>query len=257
MATLPATPGPDEIAIPWNVSEVLFHIGHIAARQLSRWQDALAFSAAVVAIKRERAATPTDIANTMFNSYFPLLRLGHIDEAVALLQDCLRAFQDAHDAMAIGSTLGALADIEDERGHAQAALHLQRDALRHSYLAEDVPGIAVGYHNLGDYLRRQDSQYPRALASHLAATLLLAFTGLDGAIHPLGAAAVDLRELGTAAVPPAGMADLDRQVGHISGTNLPGLIRQLCPDPEAAEQTLRDLIAKAQELAAAPPPGEQ
>ena len=48
------------------------------------------------------------------------------------------------------------------------------------------------------------------------------------------------------------MADLCRQLGDIPGTDLPGLIAALSPDPETAEQALRDLIAQAQELAAAP-----
>ena len=256
MASLPAAAGPDEIAIPSHVREVLFHVGHIAARELSRWEEALAFSAALVASKRERAATPANSASTVFNDYLPLLRLGHVDEAMALLQDCLRAFQDAHDTGAIGSAFGALADIEDQRGHAQAALQLQRDSLRHNYLSGDVPSIAIGYHNLGNYLPRPAGQYAQAFASHLAATLLLAFTGLDGAIHPLGAAAADLRELGPAAVPPASVADLDRQLGDIPGTDLPGLIRRLCPDGDLAGQALRDLVARVQELAATPPSGQ-
>jgi tetratricopeptide (TPR) repeat protein len=140
MAALPAIPGPDEVAVPWHVREVLFHIGHIAARQLSRWEEALAFSAALVASKRERAATPADIANTAFNDYLPLLRLGHVDQAMALLQDCLRVFQDAHDTMAIGSAFGALADIEDQLGPAAVPPTSAADLDRQ---LGDIPGTAL------------------------------------------------------------------------------------------------------------------
>ena len=35
--------------------------------------------------------------------------------------------------------------------------------------------------------------------------------------------------------------------------NPTGLITRICPDPEAVEQVLRDIIAKAQELATASP----
>jgi hypothetical protein len=49
------------------------------------------------------------------------------------------------------------------------------------------------------------------------------------------------------------VADLCRQLGDIPGTDLPGLLEALSPDPAAAEQALRELIAQAQALAEAPP----
>jgi uncharacterized membrane protein YccC len=163
-------------------------------------------------------------------------------------------FQDAHDTLALGKTLSALADTEDQRGHGDAALRLQRDALRYKYLAGDVHGIAVSYHNLGSSLR----QPAPALASHLTAALIRTLAGVGGtgtgsATDSAQQAATDLRELGTTATPPADVAALCRQLGDIPGTDLPGLIAALSPDPGTPEQALRDLIAQAQELAAAPP----
>ena len=60
-----------------------------------------------------------------------------------------------------------------------------------------------------------------------------------------------------AAVLPTSVADLDHELGNIPGTDLPGLIRRLCPDAGTAEQTLRNLIAQVEELAAAPTADEQ
>ena len=77
----------------------------------------------------------------------------------------------------IGKTLSALADTEDERGHGEAALRLERDALRHRYRADDVAGIAVSYHNLGNYLHRHPHQSATALASHLADALIFVLIG--------------------------------------------------------------------------------
>jgi hypothetical protein len=74
---------------------------------------------------------------------------------------------------------------------------------------------------------------------------------LDRAID---AAVTDLRGLGTAAVPPTSVADLDHQLGDIPGTDLPALLAALSPDPDTTEQALHALIAQAQELAATPPP---
>jgi tetratricopeptide (TPR) repeat protein len=250
--TLPATAGPSEAAIPWNVRELLLDTGRSAALQLRRWDDALNLSAAIVVSERDRHAPASETARTRFNDYTPLLRLGRTDQALALLQDCLKVFQESRDPRLIGKTLCALADAEEKRGHGEAAIRLAHDALRHSYLAEDVSAIVVTYHNLGLYLARRARQPAPALASQLATALIRALTGFDGAINPLGAAAINLRELGTAAVPPTSVAELDRQLGDIPGTDLPGLIAKLAPDPETAEQALRDLIAQAQELAAGP-----
>jgi hypothetical protein len=155
----------------------------------------------------------------------------------------------------IGNILGALSDIEDQRGHGEAALRLVRDALRYKYLADDVTDIAVGYHNYGDYLRRHARQPAPALASHLAAALIRALIGIGGENSgsvgdSMQRAATDLRELGTAAVPPADVADLDRQLGDIPGTDLPGLIHRLCPEAARAEQAFHDLVEQAQALAA-------
>ncbi len=90
-----------------------------------------------------------------------------------------------------------------------------------------------------------------AAASHLASALIRTLTRTKSNEDPLGSAAADLRQLGTAASPPADAPGLCRQVGGIRGTNLPALLAALSPDRDATEQALRDLIAQAEELAAA------
>jgi tetratricopeptide (TPR) repeat protein len=253
MATLPATPGPDETVIPWNVREVLLDTGRDAAIQLGQWADALDLNAAIAASERDRSAPAAGTARTRFNDYGPLLRLGRTEEAIAVLRDCLRIFQDAHDTRRIGNTLSALADAEDQRGHGEAAVRLERDALRHHYLAGDVAGIAISHHNLGNYLRRHARQPAQALASHLAAALIDTLTGAGDYQKAIPKAATELRESGTAATPPASVADLDHQLGDIPGTDLAALLAALSPDPDTTEQALRDLIAQAQDLATTPP----
>ena len=258
LATLPATRGPDDTIHPWNVREALLDTGRAAAILLGRWAAALDLNAAQAASQRDRNAPTTDTARVRFNDYSPLLRLGRTEEALTLLRDCHRIFQDARDTRMLGQTLSALADAEDQRGHGDAALRLERDALRYLYLAGDVAGIAVSYHNHGNYLRRYARQPAPALASHLATDLIRALAGIggkgtDNSVGSVRPAATDLRDLGTAAVPPASVADLGRMLGDISGTDLPGLVRQLSADTETAERILRDLIAQARVLAAGPP----
>jgi tetratricopeptide (TPR) repeat protein len=249
MQALSAAPGPDETIPPWNVREALLATGSDAARQLGRWQDALELNTAQVVSMRERGAPATVTARAGFNDYFPLLRLGRTEEALALLLECRQVFQDARDIGALGKTLSALASIEDQRGHGDAAIGLERDALRYKYLAGDVTSIAVSYNNLGNYLRRHARQLAPALACHLAAALIYTLTGADGSVR---AAAADLHDFGADAIPPVDVAALCRQVGDIPGTDMAGLLAALTPDPVAAGQALRDLIAQAQALAAAP-----
>jgi hypothetical protein len=194
-------------------------------------------------------------ARSRFNDYFPLLRLGRTEEALALLLECRQVFQDARDIGMLGKILGALADAEDARGHGDAAIGLERDALRYKYLAGDVTAIAAGYHNLGYYLPGHARQPDPALACHLASALIRALTGAEGADRSVRDAAANLRELGPDATPPADVAGLCRQVGDIPGTDLARLLAALTPDPATVEQTLSELIAQAQAqaLAAAPP----
>jgi hypothetical protein len=255
MEALPATPaadGPTEASTPWNVREMLLDTGREAARLVGRWQEALELNAAILASMRGRRAPAADIARSRFNDYFPLLSLGRTGDALALLLEVRQVFQDAHDTEMLGKTLSALADAEDQRGHGDAAIRLERDALRYKYLAGDVPSVAISYHNLGNYLRRHARQPAPALASHLTAALIEALAGTDDDGQSANAAATDLRELGAAAVPPRDVADLCDRLADIPGTDLPRLIAALSSDPENAEQALRDLTAQARQLAAAP-----
>src|SRR5262249_51295149 len=150
--------GPDEAVTPWEAREELLGTGRDAAVLLGHHDQALALSAEVVASLHGRRATATDIARIRYGDYWSLLRLGRTDEALQVLLDCRRVFEDAHDTASLVKALGALASIEDERGHGDAAVRLARDAIRYGYLAGDVPSIAVGCHNLGNYLRRHARQ---------------------------------------------------------------------------------------------------
>jgi tetratricopeptide (TPR) repeat protein len=255
MDSLPPTPGQNEVAPPWQVREMLLDVGRDAARQLGQWRDALDLNAEVIASKRDRNATAADIAQARFSDYYPLLQLKRADEALALLQECRRVFEDPWNIRLLGMTLAGLADVESARGHGEAAIRLTHDALRYKYLAGNVIGVAVSYHNLGDYLLGHRRQPAAALASHLAAALICSLTGAEGADDSVRAAAIDLREAGADAAPPTDAAALGRQLGEIPGTDLTLLLKAISPakDLAASGQVLRALVARARALAAVPP----
>lgn len=244
-------PGPDESVEPWVVRELLLETGRSAALQLSRWADALDFSADLVASLQARRTPANDIAQAKFGDYDALLGLGRINEALEILLSCRQAFQDAGDITMLGKTFGALADVEDERGRGDTAISMQRDALRYAYLSGETKDIAVSYQHFGLYLHRASQPaLALALASHLAAALICALTDIRPRYDPVLHAAINLHELGADAVPPGDVAELCRQVGDIPGTDLPRLIATLSPVPDTAERALHELIAQAQALAA-------
>ena len=109
---LPSTPAPNESVTPWNAREILFDVAEDAAIQLGLWEEALGMNAAQIASMRARRAPASDIATASFGTYFPLLRLGRLDNARDLLLACRQAFEDGHDIGGLGYTISALADIE-------------------------------------------------------------------------------------------------------------------------------------------------
>jgi hypothetical protein len=264
MEALPDTKGydKDETATPWNVREVLLNTGLNAAINLRQWKEALDLNALVVSSLRGRHAPADEIAQAQFNDYGPLLALGHTDKALQILLKCRQAFLDARNFGYLGGCLYSLADIEDKRGHGDAAIRIQLDGLRYLYLAGDAGKIAFSYHQLGYYLGKYPNQFAvggytnqftLAIAMHLAEAVISDLAGASSTDEALLAVAIDLTVFGAYVTLPQNVADLCHLVDDICSTDLTGLVTRLSPDPETSEQTLRDVIARAQVLAAALP----
>jgi tetratricopeptide (TPR) repeat protein len=242
--TLPTSPQEKEISAPSIVYELLLDTGSHAASKLMQWQNAIDLHSAHIDSLQARAVPLIHITRAKFNAYGPLLHLGRADEARDLLLECRQIFEEAGEVEMLGSAFGALAEIEHRRGHGNAAVRLERDALRYSYQAQDVVAIAVAYSNLGNYLRIHARQ-PVALANHLASALIRELTGIRGTGDEVHAAAVDLRVFGPAAKLPKDVADLCRNLS----TDPSGLIAKLSSVPAVAELALMDLVLQTMELA--------
>jgi hypothetical protein len=242
MRDLPGTAGEGENVLLWNVRETLLDTGRRAAVLLGSWDEALELNAEQVASKRARDAIPVQIAQNRFNDYAPLVRLGRVDEALTVLLECRQVFQDAHHIGNLGKTFGALAYVEEERGHGDTSVRMESDALRYIYLAGDVRDIATSYKNLGNYLHRYARQPAAALACHLTATLIRALIAAGDAEISVGAAAWDLREFGANATLPADIAGLCGQLPEIPGTDPAGLLAKLSPDAATADRALAEIV---------------
>ena len=171
-----------------------------------------------------------------------------------LLLGCRRTFEEAND---VGKprqdALGALARVEDRRCRGEAAIRLELDALRYSYLAGNVTSIAASYHSLGNWLAIHARQPIPALANHLAAAVVYSLIGYWGFPHHSG-----LR-----GDRPARLRRCHRRADNRCGPVPPGRRhprhgparpdRQALPDPRTAEAALCDLIARVQAPAPARP----
>lgn len=150
---LESSSGEDEAARSWDVREALLNMDRSGKFKLDQWDEALAINADIIASMRARQAPVSQIAVASLNDYGPLLRLGKIDQARNVLLDCRQTFLDAHDLPLLGTTLGALADVEEKLGHVDNAIQLARDALRYGYAAGDTGSVRDVYYNLGNYVQ--------------------------------------------------------------------------------------------------------
>ncbi len=72
-------------------------IAHWANLALERWQACLDLLGEIEEIKKQLGESPHERARTRFNQYGPLIRLGRLDDAQQVLEQCLAIFRDAND----------------------------------------------------------------------------------------------------------------------------------------------------------------
>ncbi|SDL49813.1 CHAT domain-containing protein [Geodermatophilus siccatus] len=250
MHQLPDQPGDNEAVNPWNVRELILDTGRHAARDLSRWQEALDLNAEQLDSKRRRGAGQYELAHSGFNDYWPLLQLGRLEEADRLLRACQDQFEQADDTRTLGNVLSARADLADRQGHGQEAIRLEEIALRYGYAAGDTNGIAVSHHNLANYRQRAGTAPAVWLAHRLAATLLRHLTGHSRLQNTLRTLARELADPATAATLPRTVGHVRAAVERVEGVRLGALLDALQPDPGRQQAALEEIIHTARTLPA-------
>jgi hypothetical protein len=246
MAGLPERSEQRETVQPYVARELIIDVGHTAALALGRWEEALALNAENLELTRRRDAPPLEVARTLFNDYGPLLILGRVDEARALLLFCRDVFEQEGVINALAKTLNALADVEDVVGHSDQAVALGADALRLGYLAGTPEDIAVGHFNFSTYLRNVGVDPVEPLAHRLAAAIIRYQSNLGALASSLQALRTHLDAFGDRPVPS--WAEVCELVDRRDGVRLSELVDRLPARAADGSAALAEVIRLAREL---------
>jgi len=258
MADLPASGDASETVNPWNVREAILDTGWFSALRTGDWQRSLDLNAEMVASARQRGAGVHEVTRFRFNDAWPLARLGRVDEARWLLAECQRVFEDHADTSVLAVVLGTRADLEAVLGRLQAAVDLAQAGLRLSYARPETRGIAVGHHNLANYLGRLGGDRAMQRAHRVAAALIFRLSGMA---HDLADAlpdlAAEMRGDDPAAPLPATVAQVIEVAELTEGVRLGALLAAMQPDPQAVEAALAEILRAAAALETPARPTEE
>jgi tetratricopeptide (TPR) repeat protein len=167
-------------------------IARQANHMLRRWQPCLDLLEELEQVDRDRGIGEHEMARTRFNRSGPLMRLGKLAEAKALLEDCLDVFHRADDAAGEASVLSGLAEVSDERDDPAQAIALTRRALAVRERLPDPRNRTISHFNLAKYLHVSGAP-DEARSHHLAALVYGLVTGLYQ-FELLGVLALRVRE---------------------------------------------------------------
>jgi hypothetical protein len=251
-ASLPREPEDNEIVKPWMTQESLLDTARAAALRLEQWDSALAYSSAAAELMRRRGASAADLARARFNDYGPLLGLGRNDEAYAVVEGCKSAAEEDNDIEMLGVVFGALAQVEDARGHRDVAAGSCRDALRYLYMTGNPADVAGGHARLGNYTGRGGVAHHGAAAQFLAAALLHELSGTGQADNAVQAAAAHLRAGQDQTIVPASVAELCTRIQQVPGCDLRGLLARIWADGPAVERAYQEIARRVRAIALQP-----
>jgi hypothetical protein len=169
---------------------------------------------------------------------------------LALVQECKAAAEQDRDIEMLGVVFGALAEVEDARGHQDVAAERCKDALRYLYGVGNPADVAGGHSRLGNYTGRSGASHRSAVTQFLAAALLHELSGTGQADKPVNAAAAHLRAGQDPAMLPAHAAELCGRIQAVPGCDLVGLLGRIWPDNAAVDSTYREIVRRVGAAAA-------
>ncbi|NBC33930.1 MAG: CHAT domain-containing protein [Alphaproteobacteria bacterium] len=248
MQGLPERAEAKESVDPWNVRETVFDIGHAAALALKDWQQALELNAESLKSTVARGGSALEQARTRFNGYGPLLPLGRLDDAAALLRDCRAVFEPANAIEEMGAVLSAQADLEARAGRPAQATGFEQAALKYTYLHGAPDDAANSHFNLANYILGSHGPAADALAHRLAALLLRVLTQ-SGLLQSTAQALVrNLAKLGpdeAARHLPGSFDDLCTRVEQVEGVRFREMVTGLAGPDADLDAQLQEILTQA------------
>lgn len=232
--------------------------GVASAGDTGEWEKILELNAEILDSKRSRSAGHHEEAKTRFNDAAPLIKLGRLQEAAQLLQECQQVFKEHADNTRLASVLTEHASLESELGkderpagqHKRAAVDLMRAALRLGYAGPEPRVIASRHHNLALYLGRPGCDRTEQRAHWLAAAVIHRLTaGLSRQLAvTIDNLAGELREPGGTDPLPSTVAQIVAVTEQTEGVRLSALLTSQEPDTSKTEAALGQILWVAANL---------
>lgn len=146
-------------------------IAYHANLQLGNWHACLSLLDEIEQTKQAAGRSRHEIYWTRFNRQAPLKKLGRLDKALEVVEECLAVFRDVDDLMGQTSARSALAAIWYERGDITQAVALARQSLMVRNRLPNPADRAISHLNLSTYLYEL-GRNEESMNHHLAAGLL-------------------------------------------------------------------------------------
>ncbi|MCC6558131.1 MAG: hypothetical protein IT372_34720, partial [Polyangiaceae bacterium] len=212
---------PDDAFLADTLAAAL-DVARRASAALERWEACLDLVDELERLGRAIGAADLDRTQVRFHRVTPLIRLGRLVEAAAVIEVCLEGFRRARELRGEARALSTLAAVRADLGDVEAAVALEREAL------------AVRERSAGPVERA---------ASHarLAALLHRAGVASEAAEHGLAAAAY---QLASGHDPHPELRDLAARAAAAPGSPAPRLLRLAALVERPAFLTLRRSLSE-------------
>ncbi|MDM8567773.1 CHAT domain-containing protein [Candidatus Halobeggiatoa sp. HSG11] len=169
-------------------------IARSANLQLKYWQNCLDLLTEIEQVEQTCGESEEVLARTWFNRYGPLVKLGRLDEAQQVLEDCLRVFTNKNDLTNQAKVLSALAYVWDECDDMSHAIEQEQQALAICERLPNPEDRATSHESLSIYLDK--TEQTEEGAKHILAGIVycIVMGNQQRLEHALGNLAIRMQE---------------------------------------------------------------
>ena len=156
-------------------------IARAANVELDRWQASLALQDEIEGTERALGYGEHQLAISRMNRYWPLLKLGKVDDAMAVLVECREVYREVGDETRELRAIGAQADVWNRLGDSHQAVALAQRVLALSERLPSPNDRAISHLNLSIYLHNEGlrAETPAHLLAALAYCLVMGIAPRD------------------------------------------------------------------------------